>query len=122
VITLLRKIYFKEMKDCFRDRRTLILTVLLPVIMMTGLTFFYEKLISNDESKTYTLAVDQSFSKAEKNLFSGIENIEFVESTNPEETLHAGDALVALILSPDFICSIDNGEEASVTIIGNSFS
>lgn len=119
---MLRNIYFKEMKDCFRDRRTLLLTVLMPIIMMTGLTFFYEKLISTDESKTYTLAVDQSFSKEEKNLFSGIENIAFVESTNPEETLQAGDALVALRLSHDFISSIENGEEASVTIIGNSFS
>ena len=44
---MLLKIYFKEMKDSFRDRRTLLLTVLLPIIMMTGLTFFYEKLKRN---------------------------------------------------------------------------
>ena len=75
---MLLKIYFKEMKDSFRDRRTLLLTVLLPIIMMTGLTFFYEKLISGNEGETYTLAVDQSLSREEKALFADNENIELV--------------------------------------------
>ncbi|MEH7526212.1 ABC transporter permease [Bacillus sp. JJ1503] len=119
---MLRKIYFKELKDCFRDSRTLLLTVLLPIIMMTGMTFFYEKLISSDEGKTYTLAVDQSFGTEEESLFSGFENIEFVKSANPEEALNEGEALAALELSSNFIESINKGEEASVTIIGNSFS
>ncbi|MEH7122601.1 ABC transporter permease [Bacillus sp. JJ1773] len=119
---MLRKIFFKELKDCFRDSRTLLLTVLLPIIMMTGMTFFYEKLISSDEGKTYTLAVDQSFGTEEESLFSGFENIEFVKSANPEEALNEGEALAALELSSNFIESINKGEEASVTIIGNSFS
>lgn len=119
---MLRKIYFKELKDCFRDSRTLLLTVLLPIIMMTGMTFFYEKLISGDEGKTYMLAVDQSFGVEEESLFTGFENIEFVKSANPEEALNEGEALAALELSPNFIESINNGDEASVTIIGNSFS
>ena len=119
---MLLKIYFKEMKDSFRDRRTLLLTVLLPIIMMTGLTFFYEKLISGNEGETYTLAVDQSLSGEEKALFADNENIELVLSENPEETVEEGEALAAVVLSPDFINSVKNGEEASVTIIGDSFS
>lgn len=119
---MLLKIYFKEMKDSFRDRRTLLLTVLLPIIMMTGLTFFYEKLISGNEGETYTLAVDQSLSREEKALFADNENIELVLSENPEKTVEEGEALAAVVLSPDFINSVKNGEEASVTIIGDSFS
>ena len=119
---MLLKIYFKEMKDSFRDRRTLLLTVLLPIIMMTGLTFFYEKLISGNEGETYTLAVDQSLSGEEKTLFADNENIELVLSENPEETVEEGEALAAVVLSPDFINSVKSGEEASVTIIGDSFS
>ena len=119
---MLLKIYLKEMKDSFRDRRTLLLTVLLPIIMMTGLTFFYEKLISGNEGETYTLAVDQSLSGEEKALFADNENIELVLSENPEETVEEGEALAAVVLSPDFINSVKSGEEASVTIIGDSFS
>lgn len=119
---MLLKIFFKEMRDCFRDRRTLLLTVLLPIIMMTGLTFFYENLISNDEGETYKLAVDSSFSTEEEIIFSDYKNIEFVKSSNPEETLQKGEALAALDLSPNFIESIEKGKKASVTIIGDSFS
>ncbi|KEZ53347.1 hypothetical protein [Metabacillus indicus] len=44
---MLLNCYLKEMKDCFRDSRTLILTVLLPIILMTGLTLFYERMVSD---------------------------------------------------------------------------
>lgn len=119
---MLLNIYLKEMKDSFRDRRTLFLTVLLPIVMMTGLTFFYEKLASDGEGESFTLAVNQSLSTEEEKIFSAYENIELVKSTDPEETLQEGDAVAALILSPDFISNIENGKEASVTIIGDSFS
>lgn len=119
---MLLKIYLKEMKDCFRDRRTLLLTVLLPIVMMTGLTFFYEKLVSNGEDEQYTLVVNQSFSNEEANIFSGIKNIEIIKSSKPEETLQKGKAQAALLLDQDFISNIKKGENAKVTLIGDSFS
>lgn len=119
---MLFNIYFKEMKDCFRDRRTLLLTVLLPIILMSGLTLFYEKLVSGDEEKAYKLAVNQSFSTEEQNIFADYENIEFIHSPNPLKTLQEGEALAALELSPNFIHRVENAQEASVTIIGNTFS
>lgn len=119
---MLLNIYLKEMKDSFRDRRTLFLTVLLPIVMMTGLTFFYEKLASDGEGESFTLAVHQSLSTEEEKIFSAYENIELVKSADPEETLEEGEAAAALILSTDFVSNIENGKEASVTIIGDSFS
>ena len=119
---MLLKIYLKEMKDCFRDSRTLLLTVLLPIIMMTGLTIFYEKLISPSGSEAYQLAVEQSFSIEEESLFANYENIKLVKIANPEEALQKGEVVAALKLSPHFLQSIKNGEEATATLIGNSFS
>lgn len=119
---MLLKIYLKEMKDCFRDSRTLLLTVLLPIIMMTGLTIFYEKLISHDGGEAYQLAVEQSFSIEEESLFANYENIEFVKTANPEETLQKGEAVAALKLSPNFLQSIEDGVDATASLIGDSFS
>ncbi len=119
---MLLNIYLKEMKDCFRDRRTLLLTVLLPIVMMTGLTLFYENLISSGEGNTYTLAVNDSFSSGEESFLAGYENLEIVRTSNPEEMVQEGEAHAALLLSPHFSSSIENGEEASITIIGDSFS
>lgn len=119
---MLLKIYLKELKDCFRDRRTLLLTVFLPVIMMTGLTFFYEKMISDGEGENYKLAVNESFDQQVANAFNGVKNIELVRDADPEKVLQEGDVQAALILDANFSSKIENGEKATVTIIGDSFS
>ncbi|MEH7352244.1 ABC transporter permease [Neobacillus drentensis] len=119
---MLLKIYLKEIKDCFRDRRTLLLTVLLPVIMMTGLTFFYEKMISDGEGESYKLAVNESFEPELAGIFTSYKNIELVHSANPAKTLQDGKVQAALILDPNFSSNIENGDKATVTIIGDSFS
>lgn len=119
---MLLKIYLKELKDCFRDRRTLLLTVFLPVIMMTGLTFFYEKMISDGEGENYKLAVNESFDQQVANAFNGVKNIELVRAADPEKVLQEGNVEAALILDANFSSKIENGEKATVTIIGDSFS
>ncbi|PLR91613.1 ABC transporter permease [Bacillus sp. T33-2] len=119
---MLLKIYLKEMKDCFRDRRTLLLTVLLPIVMMTGLTFFYEKLISDGEGETFRLAVNKSFSAQEAKIFEIYENIDLVKSSDPQKTVEEGNAQAALLTEPGFVSKIQEGEASAVTIIGNSFS
>ncbi|MEA3318746.1 MAG: ABC transporter permease subunit [Bacillota bacterium] len=119
---MLRKIYVKEMKDSFRDRRTLLLTVLLPIVMMTGLVLFYESMLSDGEGETYSLAVNETFGTEEEALFAGIENIEFVKTADPEAVLEEGDAQAALVLESGFLEKVEKGEEAGVTLIGNSFS
>ncbi|MGM0836412.1 MAG: ABC transporter permease [Bacillota bacterium] len=119
---MLRKIYLKEMKDSFRDRRTLLLTVLLPIVMMTGLVLFYESMVSDGEGETYRLAVETSFSAEEEGIFAAYENIEFVQSDDPEAVVQEGDAQAALILNDGFMESVAGGEAATVTVIGDSFS
>ncbi|MFS0820179.1 ABC transporter permease [Bacillus sp. 1P02SD] len=119
---MLRKIYLKELKDCFRDRRTLILTVLLPIIMMSGMTFFYENMISDGEGKTYQLAIEESSMNEAESIFSEVENVELIKSSNLEQSIQDGDAQSGLQLTPNFIEATQNEEDASVTLIGDSFS
>ncbi|MDX8343538.1 ABC transporter permease [Rossellomorea sp. YZS02] len=119
---MLLNIYLKELKDSFRDRRTLLLTVFLPLFMMSGLVFFYENMVSGGEGESYALAVDTSISRELSEIFSGFENIELVKSDNPRKAVEEGEALAAMIVSTDFIQSIDEGTEAEITLIGDSFS
>ena len=118
---MLRKIYLKEMKDAFRDRRTLLLTVFLPILMMSALTFFYESLISDGEEKSYTLAVQEDIGH-EENIFADYENIELVKYENPEEAVKNGEVHAAILFSEGFIDQVNSAEKAKVTIIGDSFS
>ncbi|MFS0862620.1 ABC transporter permease [Fredinandcohnia sp. 179-A 10B2 NHS] len=119
---MLRKIYIKELKDSFRDRRTLLLTVFLPIIMMTGLTLFYEKMISDGIDESYNLAVEESAMNEVESIFSGFDNIELIPASNLEAVLKEGEAHAALSLSPEFTESVQNGEQATITLLGDSFS
>jgi sodium transport system permease protein len=120
---MLLNIYWKEMKDSFRDRRTLLLTVFLPIIMMTGLTLFYENMVSEEEGEEeYTLAVETSISEEVVHLLAPFDNINLMKSANPEGALEEGEAQGALVVSSDFSRLISSGEKAQVTLIGNSFS
>lgn len=118
---MLFKIYLKELKDSFRDRRTLIYTVFIPIIMMTGLLFVYENLLSGGTG-TYTLAVSEKISSDEETIFSHYENIEMVKTLDPLEMVENGEAHAAVLFTPDFNNNVKQGHIASVTLIGNSFS
>ncbi|WP_407269769.1 ABC transporter permease [Radiobacillus sp. PE A8.2] len=119
---MLLKIYIKEMKDSFRDRRTLLLTVLLPIVMMTGLTLFYEQMISEGEEKLLTLAVDESTTEAEMAIFTEYENVELLNVADPEKAVQDGEAHAAVLLSTNFSEAVASGQQAAVTIIGDSNS
>ncbi|MFB8733049.1 hypothetical protein ACEQPO_01460 [Bacillus sp. SL00103] len=47
------------MTDALRDRKTLLLTVLIPLLTMLGLVFFYESMIADPGDETYTVAVNE---------------------------------------------------------------
>ncbi|WP_246945091.1 ABC transporter permease [Bacillus pinisoli] len=119
---MLLNIYVKEMKDSFRDRRTLLLTVLLPIFMMTGLTLFYENLVSSGEGETYTLAVSETATKEELSIVQGFEGIDVVSFADPEEAVKQGEAKAALLFDESFLSKVENHEEVSVTIVGDSSS
>ncbi|KAE9718155.1 protein natB, partial [Escherichia coli] len=42
-----KTVFLKEMTDALRDRKTLLLTVLIPLLTMLGLVFFYESMIAD---------------------------------------------------------------------------
>jgi sodium transport system permease protein len=119
---MLRRIFLKEMKDSFRDRRTLFLIVLLPILMMSGLTFFYENMLKGDKGDTYTLAVNQDADEEILARFSSYENVKIEKSSDPEKMVSDGEALAGLIVGSDFLESVEQGETAEVTVLGDSFS
>ena len=120
---MFRKIFFKEMKDSFRDRRTLLLTVFLPVIMMSALVFFYESMMSDgDENEVYSLAVEETANEELLALFEPIENIDLVRTEDPYETVREGNALAAVVFEENFLEQIESNQPTAVTVLGDSFS
>lgn len=122
-MSMLRKIYWKEIKDSFRDGRTLFLTVILPVLIMTGMVFFYENIMTDStEDKTYHLAISENATELEKSIFTPMENIELIETDDTRKLVEEGEVQAAIVFGDNFQENIENEQDTSITIIGNSFS
>ena len=122
-MNMLRKIYWKEMKDSFRDGRTLFLTVLLPILLMTGMVFFYENLMSDStEDKTYYLAISENATELEKSIFTPMKNIELVETDDSRKLVEEGEVQAAIVFEDNFQEKIESEQATNVTIIGDFIS
>lgn len=116
------KILKKELKDSFRDRRTFLLTVFLPMILMSGIVFFYENLISEDEENIYDVVVNEDQLDFAQQLLSSYENIHLIGGTDVLEEVESGNALAGIIIPSDFESSITQGSTPTIQIIGDMYS
>ena len=121
-MTMLFRIYIKELKDCFRDRRTLLLTVVLPIVLMTGFVFLFENLASQGKNEVYTIAVTQSIDEADKAIFANYKNLEFIEVKDPKSAVIDGLAIIGLEFSGAVKDIGKNNDAMKITIIGDALS
>lgn len=112
----------KELKDSFRDRRTLLLTVLLPILFMSGLVFFYENLLSADESETYEIAVQKEQYEFLKDKLTMSENLKVIAVKDVNKALEEGEAAAGIVIPSDFEQQIQAGNTPKVQVLGDENS
>lgn len=70
-----KTVFLKEMTDALRDRKTLLLTVLIPLLTMLGLVFFYESMIADPGDETYTVAVNEKLPTEMNQMIKEVKNL-----------------------------------------------
>lgn len=117
-------IFKKELKDTFRDRKTIIVTIVLPVLIIPLIMYFSmmgakssfevkpEKtnivLVNNDKANDFVKMLED----AQFNIMS---------ANNPEKLLENGTVLAIVEIPKGFSEKIEKGQKASITIkIDNS--
>lgn len=112
----------KELKDSFRDRRTLLLTVLLPLILMSALVFFYENMMSTNEEDVYEIVVEQQQYDFVKSLLAENKNLNISAVKDVEAKLEVGEAVAGIIIPTDFEQQVMSGETPLVQILSDEYS
>ena len=115
-------IFKKELKDTFRDQRTLILTVFLPLVLMSALVFFYEKMMAPEEDIQLHVVTEKEQLEFVKGLLDGKENLQLRAVDDVEATIKEGEAVAGLVLTGDFEKQIAAGNAATVQILGDEYS
>lgn len=109
----------KELMDMFRDKKTLITSILIPILLLPIMSFFIGK-VSNDsrtkvENNTTVCIVDQGSSKL-KDYIQSQKNIKIIDSKNIDKDIKNGDLFVAIYIPEKFDENIDKENAEKLTI------
>ncbi|MBF2484207.1 ABC transporter permease [Listeria welshimeri] len=113
-------VYKKEMLEIFRDKRTFILVVFLPMLIFVGLILFYESLLTSSDNEV-TVAVNKTADSALLNqLHEQNKEMTFEKVNNPKESAAKGDANIAMIADEDALAKMEKGESVSFILYSDS--
>ncbi|MCY7500486.1 ABC transporter permease [Bacillus pumilus] len=87
-----KTVFLKEMTDALRDRKTLLLTVLIPLLTMLGLVFFYESMIADPGDETYTVAVNEQLPTEMNQMIKAVKNLTLETFDDPQQAVKDGKA------------------------------
>lgn len=118
------KIYLKELKDMFRDRKTLMLSVIVPIMMISGMLLFYENMFysSDDRIEVSKVAVAASVDEQVIQALQASEALEVIEVADPLQAARDGEARVALLQESQAASLQAEGESWHLTIYADQSS
>ncbi|BAH07711.1 hypothetical protein CKR_2660 [Clostridium kluyveri NBRC 12016] len=113
-------IFKKELMDIFRDKKTLIFTILLPIIMypaMFKIIDFTMKDTTKSIEKNITIAYKGNESSSVYTMLKNLNNITIDNTGNANEKLKKGKISLIIEAPEDFDFKVSNKTEATVKII-----
>src|SRR5699024_2457614 len=114
---MMKHVYFKEMKDSFRDRKTIFLSVIIPILFNIGLVFFMDQfLLSEDSSDQVNVSINESADAEVMNWLENLEQIHLIMSHDPLDDVKERDALVAVEADANFTELVTNEQSPLITI------
>lgn len=119
------RMYVKEITDALRDRRTLVLTFLIPIFTMSALVLFYESMISDNSDETYQVAVLKSEMKEMEQVFAGVDQVELSKVNDVGDIrtgVEEGEYKLGIITSGFSIDSLAEEGIQEITLHGDSTS
>lgn len=113
-------IFKKELMDIFRDKKTLVFTILLPIIMypaMFKIIDFTMKDTTKSIEKNITIAYKGNESSSVYTMLKNLNNITIDNTGNANEKLKKGKISLIIEAPEDFDFKVSNKTEATVKII-----
>jgi sodium transport system permease protein len=116
-------VYRKELKDSLRDRKTLLLGILIPMIMMFGMTIFMDKKVfAPPRTDSLTIAVPNDTPQQALQLLSQIPNIQLQKSGDAVADVSSGKATVALIVDSHYAEYLEQARPIPIGIYADQSS
>ncbi|GAA0376043.1 ABC transporter permease [Bacillus horti] len=119
---MIKRIYVKELKDMFRDTKTLLLSVVVPVIMISLMLFFFESMFfSENKVELSRVAVTAELNPTIKESLEQNPTIELLTVSDPMQAAVDGEARLALLTS-ETASAADANSLPNITIYADQSS
>ncbi|OUZ12263.1 ABC transporter permease [Bacillus pumilus] len=113
-----KTVFKKEMTDALRDRKTLLLTVLIPLLTMLGLVFFYESMIADPGDETYTVAVNEQLPTEMNQMIKEVKNLTLETFDDPQQAVKDGKANAYLEMPKEADDMLQHQKSFAIKIYG----
>lgn len=113
-------VFRKEMKDLFRDRKTLIIGILIPLLIFPIMFGFMGKGVEKNTkqvTENLKIAIDDKGNSSLGEFLKAQENIKIIDSEDINKDVQEGKIYVGLEISEDYENIIKNEKTAEVNII-----
>jgi len=118
-------VFKKELRDLFRDRKTLLVSILIPLIVMPLIFFVIGKSASSNEKKVeenFKISITGGGNSEFVGFVKKIDKIQIIDSKNPEEDVKEGKLLLALDIPDNIDSLIKDEKDAPIKIIYDNSS
>jgi sodium transport system permease protein len=117
-------IWFKELLDTLRDRRTLVAMIIAPILLTPLLVVLPQRLLAEQRKAQENAVVKVAVAGAEHapaliESLRASRKVEVIESSNPEEAIRARRATIGLIIPEGFEASLAQGQIPEVSILSD---
>jgi sodium transport system permease protein len=112
-------VFRKELQDMFRDKKTVIIGILIPLIIFPVLFGVVGKSINSTQKsveQNLKVAVIDRDNSSLGQLIKAQSNVKLMDSMNPEEDIKLGKVLAVIEIPQDFNALVEKEAAASVTI------
>ena len=115
----------KELKDLFRDKKTFIMGVLIPLLLIPVLFYVMDKSMSSfieDAKKSITIGIQDESNGSFGQFIKSQKNINIKKSNDFEEDVKNGDIDLAIVIPKDFENNLQSEKQSELTIIYDNSS
>ncbi len=117
-------IWFKELLDNLRDRRTLYAMIIAPMLLTPLLVVLPQRLLAEQRQAQENAVVKVAVAGAEHapaliESLRASSKVEVIEASNPEEAIRARRATIGLIIPAGFEAALTEGKSPQVAILSD---
>jgi sodium transport system permease protein len=117
-------IWFKELLDNLRDRRTLYAMIIAPMLLTPLLVVLPQRLLAEQRKAQENAVVKVAVAGAEHapaliESLRASSKVEVIEASNPEEAIRARRATIGLIIPAGFEAALTEGKSPQVAILSD---